>query len=93
MDAKTVLLLGIGMVVLSLLGYCVAPSRSANLFPARPLRQELPRGLSLRMDLAKRHAALAGPLARYRALHVHVPATCGSQRFRPAEHNVASLRS
>ena len=48
MDAKTVLLLGIGMAVLLLLGYCVAPSRAASLIPGRQLRQELPRGLSLR---------------------------------------------
>jgi hypothetical protein len=31
MDVKTVLLLGIGMAVLLLLGFCVAPSRSAAL--------------------------------------------------------------
>ena len=31
MDVKTVLLLGIGMAVLLLLGFCVAPSRSATL--------------------------------------------------------------
>jgi hypothetical protein len=31
MDAKTMLLLGIGMAVLLLLGFCVAPSRSAAL--------------------------------------------------------------
>ena len=31
MDVKTVLLLGIGMAVLLLLGFCVAPSRSAGL--------------------------------------------------------------
>ena len=31
MDVKTVLLLGIGMAVLLLLGFCVAPSRSAVL--------------------------------------------------------------
>ena len=30
MDVKTVLLLGIGMAVLLLLGFCVAPSRSAG---------------------------------------------------------------
>jgi hypothetical protein len=38
MDVKTVLLLGIGMAVLLLLGFCVAPSRSA----AVPDRQQLP---------------------------------------------------
>ena len=31
MDVKTVLLLGVGMAVLLLLGFCVAPSRSAAL--------------------------------------------------------------
>ena len=41
MDVKTVLLLGIGMAVLLLLGFCVAPSRSATLrtglqFPSVP---------------------------------------------------------
>jgi len=30
MDVKTMLLLGIGMAVLLLLGFCVAPSRSAG---------------------------------------------------------------
>ena len=38
MDVKTVLLLGIGMAVLLLLGFCVAPSRSAAL----PDGQQLP---------------------------------------------------
>jgi hypothetical protein len=41
MDVKTVLLLGVGMAVLLLLGFCVAPSRSAALpddrqLPERP---------------------------------------------------------
>ena len=38
MDAKTMLLLGVGMAVLLLLGFCVAPSRSATL----PDGQQLP---------------------------------------------------
>ena len=38
MDVKTVLLLGVGMAVLLLLGFCVAPSRSASL----PDGQQLP---------------------------------------------------
>jgi hypothetical protein len=38
MDVKTVLLLAIGMAVLLLLGFCVAPSRSATL----PDGQQLP---------------------------------------------------
>ena len=38
MDVKTVLLLGIGMAVLLLLGFCVVPSRSAAL----PDGQQLP---------------------------------------------------
>jgi hypothetical protein len=38
MDAKTMLLLGIGMAVLLLLGFCVAPSHSAAL----PEGQQLP---------------------------------------------------
>ena len=33
MDAKTMLLLGIGMAVLLLLGFCVAPSHSAAAVP------------------------------------------------------------
>ena len=85
MDAKTVLLLGIGMAVLALLGYCVAPSRSASLFPGRQV--------SPRVDLAKRHAALAASLAQYRELHGHAPATGGSRIFGPMEHNLAPLRS
>jgi hypothetical protein len=32
MDVKTVLLLGIGMVILLLIGLCTAPSQSADLF-------------------------------------------------------------
>ena len=83
MDAKTVLLLGIGMAVLLLLGYCVAPSRSASLFPGRQL--------SPRVDLAKRHAALAASIAQYRELHRHAPA--GNRIFATVEHNVAPLRS
>jgi hypothetical protein len=37
MDVKTVLLLGIGMVVLFLIGLCTAPSQSADL----PLDRQL----------------------------------------------------
>lgn len=38
MDAKTLLLLGIGMAVLSLVGFCAARARSAELvFCQRPL--------------------------------------------------------
>ena len=35
MDVKTMLLLGIGMAVLLLLGFCVAPSRSAGFRPGQ----------------------------------------------------------
>jgi hypothetical protein len=41
MDAKTMLLLGIGMAVLLLLGFCVAPSRSAALPAAHQLPSRL----------------------------------------------------
>jgi hypothetical protein len=92
MDAKTVLLLGIGMAVLLLLGYCVAPSRSASLIPGRHLRQELPRGSSVRLDLARRHATLAARLAEYRELHGQASATGDLRIFGAAEHNVAPLR-
>jgi hypothetical protein len=43
MDAKTMLLLGIGMAVLLLLGFCVAPARSAAL----PTGQQLPSRLGV----------------------------------------------
>ena len=41
MDAKTMLLLGIGMAVLLLLGFCVAPSRSAALLVGQQLPSRL----------------------------------------------------
>ena len=90
MDAKTVLLLGVGMAVLLLLGYCVAPSRSASMFPGRQLRQESSRGLSLRLDFARRHTTHAAHSADYRELHSHAPTT---GIFGAAEHNVRPLRS
>jgi hypothetical protein len=90
MDAKTVLLLGIGMVVLLLLGYCVAPSRSATMLPRRQLRNELSRGLSLRMDLARRQMTNAAHFSKYRELHSHAPAI---GRLATAEHNVRLMRS
>jgi hypothetical protein len=40
MDVKTVLLLAIGMAVLLLLGFCVAPSRSAALADGQQLPAE-----------------------------------------------------
>jgi hypothetical protein len=42
MDVKTVLLLGIGMVILFLIGLCTAPSQSADLPPDRQLAPVIP---------------------------------------------------
>jgi hypothetical protein len=91
MDAKTVLLLGLGMAVLLLLGYCVAPSRSANMFPGRQFRQESSRSLSQRLDL-RRHTTHAGYSAEYRALHVRLRQG-GVPTFGTAERNVRPMRS
>src|SRR6187200_308364 len=87
MDAKTVLLLGIGMAVLLLLGYCVAPSRSASQVPGRQLRQELPRGLSLRTDLVRHQARRAARLAENREMYGR-PSAAGMPIFGAAEHKV-----
>ena len=60
MDAKTMLLLGIGMAVLLLLGFCVVPSRSAGLLAGQQL--PAPSGMTPGLLQMVEHPAMPGGL-------------------------------